>query len=185
MLVLILVGFVVLGVLWVRKVQWESGESARQSRCANNLSQIGKALIIYSNDNHGYFPPDFATLLHDKPLDLKVFVCPSSRGKPAIWSDDVSSRRSALSNPKHNSYIYCANGLTYRDVEGDSTIVLAYERKGVHTAEHPILMVLFADGHTDSFSDANPAGYRAAIDQMRRDADAGVRPVRFNRKLEN
>lgn len=32
-------------------------EAARRASCANNLRQMGMALIMYSNENHGMFPP--------------------------------------------------------------------------------------------------------------------------------
>ncbi|MFO7774814.1 MAG: DUF1559 domain-containing protein, partial [Candidatus Hydrogenedentota bacterium] len=32
-------------------------EAARRASCANNLRQMGMALIMYSNENHGTFPP--------------------------------------------------------------------------------------------------------------------------------
>lgn len=169
---LILIVFIVGCVLWARQRLWEGYESDRRALCASNISQIGKALIIYSNENNGQLPPDFATLTNDQLLGMKVFVCPTSRGKPAIWSDDLQSRRTAFSNPKHNGYIYCADGLTLSDFRLDSNVVLAFELPSNHSEG---LNILFCDGHVEweSTSIEN-------VQKMLKDAEAGIRPVRFD-----
>lgn len=35
-------------------------ESARTSRCVNNLKQLGTAAMLYADDNHDYLPPAYA-----------------------------------------------------------------------------------------------------------------------------
>lgn len=170
-LVLILVGFGVWGVIWVRKTVWDGQESDRRATCASRLSQIGKALVIYSNENNGQLPPDFATLMRDQPVVMDVFVCPSSRGKSAKWSDDIQFRRTALSNPRHNSFIYCGEGLAFENYKIDSEIVLAFERPSNHEVG---LNILLGDGHVEFVSASSEN-----VQKMFKDAESGVRPVRL------
>ena len=56
-------------------------EKARQTACANNLSQIGLALRMYAEDNYSHFPAgdDDLTALAPRYLpDRGVFQCPSA-----------------------------------------------------------------------------------------------------------
>lgn len=79
-------------------------ESARTSRCASNLRQIGSAVLLYLDGNNGKFPPDS----HNDNIHLLVklerysgsrlvFRCPSDRSRnferplPGFRSIRVSS----------------------------------------------------------------------------------------------
>lgn len=46
----VLMGLIFAGVHWVR-------EKARQTTCMSNLRQLGKAFLMYAQDNDGYLPP--------------------------------------------------------------------------------------------------------------------------------
>ena len=37
---------------------------------------IGQAIVLYSNNNQGQYPPDLGTLLTTQELDPQVFLCP-------------------------------------------------------------------------------------------------------------
>ena len=55
--------------------------SPTASQCGevhSNLREIGLAIQMYANANHGRFPDDFATLLRTQDLTPEVFVCPVS-----------------------------------------------------------------------------------------------------------
>ena len=67
----------------------QSKEKARGADCQSNLSQIGKALIMYRQDFEGNSPPPFLKtnpltqqtwygMLHPYIKDWRVFVCPSA-----------------------------------------------------------------------------------------------------------
>src|SRR6185436_19766564 len=53
-------------------------ETANRVKCASNERQIGQAMLLYSNDNKGRYPPDLGTLLKTQDITIEVFVCPSS-----------------------------------------------------------------------------------------------------------
>src|ERR1700722_15653705 len=57
-LVEILVVIAIIGVLlaFLLPALEKAREQANSVRCANNLSQIGMALLMYGQDNHGQFP---------------------------------------------------------------------------------------------------------------------------------
>ena len=52
-------------------------ERARRTKCMANLSQIGKALKMYSMDNGEAFPSKFKTSMGSYANNPKLFVCPS------------------------------------------------------------------------------------------------------------
>ena len=61
-------------------------ERARRSKCMANLSQIGKALKMYSMDNLERFPTQnttFAGTMVAYANNPKLFVCPSQGNAPA------------------------------------------------------------------------------------------------------
>lgn len=66
----------------------------RRSQCMNNLSQIGKACMMYSMDHNEAFPHSFSQITNFLP-NPKVFVCSSSGHKPGPlhlvdqWTDYV------------------------------------------------------------------------------------------------
>ena len=55
--------------------------------CMNNLSQIGKALCMYSMDHNEQYPPDLQTLAIEMKLPLKLFVCPMSKHVAGSFSN--------------------------------------------------------------------------------------------------
>lgn len=51
-------------------------ERARRAACTNNLSQIGKAMKMYSMDNSENFPSNFTTMASYADSS-KLYICPS------------------------------------------------------------------------------------------------------------
>lgn len=79
-LIELLVVIAIIGILagMLLPVIAASREKARRTNCMSNLSQIGKALSMYSMDYAENYPPQFTNLagVISQP---KLFVCPSDR----------------------------------------------------------------------------------------------------------
>lgn len=100
-------------------------ETAGHQPCPSSLSQIGCAILLYSNENNGFCPPDLATLIPTQGQTEEVLHCPTSPGKPA--------------------YIYTASGQHLRDL--DNNAVVCFEPKECHDGDGS--NVLFGDGHVE------------------------------------
>jgi prepilin-type N-terminal cleavage/methylation domain-containing protein/prepilin-type processing-associated H-X9-DG protein len=68
-------------------------ERARRTRCMSNLSQIGKAMKLYSMDHDEQFPTNFAPDLasDDYAGNPKLFDCPSDNKGPATSLADIDT----------------------------------------------------------------------------------------------
>ena len=70
-------------------------EEARRADCRNNLSQMGKAIFMYSDPYRGFFPcydavenTDSLALLYPEYMPTpKSFRCPSTRDAPIIENE--------------------------------------------------------------------------------------------------
>ena len=96
MIVLVIIGLLISLIFPAAK---KARDGALQRQCANNLNQIGVALILYAKDNNGKFPDPVnntndgnaylyaAILVSEKylPDDDKIFDCP---GSPHIGTKD-------------------------------------------------------------------------------------------------
>ena len=63
-------------------------EKAQRISCVNNMKQIGLAARMWSNDNGGKFPPDFASMSNELATP-QILVCPSDSSKTRAmnWSE--------------------------------------------------------------------------------------------------
>ena len=92
--------------------------------CSNNLSRLGKAMLIYANDNRGHYPePDQwcdLILKHDQ-VDMERFYCPGIKFR---WKRQVLP----CPVPKNERCYYAMNP----DCEPNSPpdVVLLFETKG-------------------------------------------------------
>ena len=108
-------------------------------RCAVNLKQIGLALLMYSDEHDGYFPPtpkgnNFEPLNREQLLNnSKVYGCPGST--------DFQS------TAENSAYLYMGSGLK-DDNKNATTVSLAMDQSGNHAKDNWI-NVLFLDGHVD------------------------------------
>ena len=57
-------------------------EEARKAGCKRNLSQIGKAMYAFSQDNREQFPPSLEALYPKYIGSLRVLRCPSTEDAP-------------------------------------------------------------------------------------------------------
>jgi prepilin-type processing-associated H-X9-DG protein len=91
--------------------------------CATNLSGIGKALLIYSNDYNDQLPPDLETLISKAEMPAKGLVCPATKLK--------------------DSYIYRGASITTSDT---LWMITVYEKSSNHGGGRN---VLFLDSHVE------------------------------------
>jgi len=173
---LAVIAIIILGIMITLPSLCRVSETANRAKCASNLSQIGKAIIIYANEHRGQYPSEFAVLAMNGDLVPEVFTCPSSNAERADWGATLESHRTPLTDPKHCSYVYCGDSLTTTASETDDEIILAYEPPTNH--DNDGINILFVDGHVEFFvfKKSDPNGM---IQRMMKDAEAGVRPVRL------
>ncbi len=122
----------------------KSREPAYKAKCASNLHQIGLAISLYANENHGQYPDSFAALLKNEQITASVFTCPSSNDE-AAGGNDQAEILTDFAKPHHQSYIYLGRGLTIDTATADT--ILAYEPPESHSAEGG--NILYGDGHAD------------------------------------
>jgi prepilin-type processing-associated H-X9-DG protein len=141
--------------------------SAHRVESANNLRQIGGAILAYTSDFHGQYPDAFADLLLREDITSSVFIAPNSRDTLATGPTRQAIAAN-LAAPGHCSYIYLGKGLTAQTFNPD--IVLAYEPANINNNQGG--NVLFMDGHVEFIE--MPA-MNAILNQI----TAGVRPVHY------
>ena len=145
-----------------------SSEQANRVKCANNLRQIGLALLQYANANRGRFPPTLATLISDPDGEITsdVLICPSSLdSRPAVNTPSGQMAKVIETEPGHMSYVYVGQGLS-SDKATPETVV-AYDNPHNHRDEG--VNVLFGDGHVE-FLD------KARADRMKAELQSGHNP---------
>jgi prepilin-type N-terminal cleavage/methylation domain-containing protein/prepilin-type processing-associated H-X9-DG protein len=87
-------------------------QSALRIQCMDNLKQLGLAAMVYTGDNHGYFPPRyFADRWPDKFYDsyghnLKILLCPSELTNAPLTAGGSPSNNVADASPRS----YLING---------------------------------------------------------------------------
>lgn len=128
-------------------------ERANRVKCSSNLSQIGKALLLYSQDHKAY-PPQLDALLLEEEMSAEVFICPSSADERAPGTQPSEIARNVVAKKGHLSYVYVGANLSPQNQ--DPTLVLAYEPLKNHADKGANF--LFADGHTE-WLDAAKAKY--------------------------
>lgn len=93
-------------------------EAARKTQCASNLRQIGQALLMYSNDNGGWQPPQYAS---GKPvLSFGTYVAWQGLGllvgNPYGWAQKYKGATSYLNTP---SVMFCPDDQVHTNRQSD------------------------------------------------------------------
>jgi prepilin-type processing-associated H-X9-DG protein len=117
---------------------------SRAEICASHLRQIGEAIRLYVNDNHGQYPGTLGALVLTEDIDPSAFVCPASK---EAQSSAPTTRQCAsqIDSGLCCSYIYCGEGLTSASVTPDT--VIAYESPSHN--HNGVTNFLFGDGRVE------------------------------------
>jgi prepilin-type processing-associated H-X9-DG protein len=154
---LILGGFGALLILVLQPTFERLKQTSSFVPCAANLKCIGQALLLYSMDHNGKYPPTLEDLITDPSVDIttEVVICPSTSVKRASAASPEELRKVLVSGgrpdafvsaPKrpsmHMSYIYLAGSF---DKTAPPDAVFAYEPLSNHDGDGT--NVLYGDGH--------------------------------------
>jgi prepilin-type processing-associated H-X9-DG protein len=149
-------------------------QRAQQIKCASNLRQISMAIIMYTNANRGFVPPDLDALMpfFGTPQGAAaVCTCPdaAAHGVPPATAGKAMNY----------SYVYVQPTVPrINQIRGPSTTVAAYEPLANHGGRS--VNVVFWDGHVELLEgaaaqtmvaqllalQAASAGRRAAASQL-------------------
>jgi prepilin-type processing-associated H-X9-DG protein len=154
---IVLIPIVLLVISFLLPSQQGMGRGAPKVKCAANLRQIGQAILLYANDNHGQYPDSFGTLLLNEDITSDAFVCPDSNDTPATGAT-TQAIVANLTAGGHLSYIYLGNGMNTATVAANA--VVAYEPLSNHA--NTGMNVLFGDGHVEFIFANTPAAVSMA-----------------------
>lgn len=89
---------------------------ARRVSCAANMNGIGKALLLYADDNAGANPPNLAALVSARFIGPKMLVCPSSgtQRATAAQAEDIA---------QHTDYVYVPVPILAEDAHKDMVVL--------------------------------------------------------------
>jgi hypothetical protein len=134
------------------------------TRCGSNMRELGLAMIMYSNENRGQFPPSLGVLLLTEDVTWQVFVCPANSG----WLDAATMEEiPAQIDARYGifTYVYLGAGLT-NNVSPD-TIVM-HEPLSNHGG---VFNILRADARVELWP-------RKKMEKMLAELEAGHNPPR-------
>jgi len=100
----------ILAAMLLPAVSRSKGQATKIS-CVNNLRQLGLALTMYVDENHGLLPPRpranfWPSRLYDGYKDLRLLVCPNDGRDPQSWEGDEPGKYVADGKPRS----YLING---------------------------------------------------------------------------
>jgi prepilin-type processing-associated H-X9-DG protein len=118
-------------------------ETANRVKCGSNMRQIGQAILLYSNENKGKYPPDLATLIKTQDITAEVFVCPSGNtalpNLAAMKPDEIAKWVN-----DNSDYVYVGRGM---NSTAGAEVVVLYEKPNAHGRQG--MNILYGDGHVD------------------------------------
>lgn len=122
-------------------------EAANRIKSGSNLSQIGKAIFLASNDDrNGNYPANFGDLL-DQEIALEIFISPrTGHENPLRTTTMTADEMKSWINEGKSDYVYLGKG---KNNAVDAEVVVAYEKpEGLADG----INVLFGDGHVEFIS---------------------------------
>ncbi|RMD76597.1 MAG: type II secretion system protein [Lentisphaerae bacterium] len=129
-------------------------EKARRANCMANLKQIGTSLLMYSDEQQGFFP-DTPVGRNFEPLntmgylhDGLVYGCPS--------------RVNIATLARSSNYEYGGSGLKDDNISS-TTITMAVDASGNHP-RHEWVNALFLDGHVEGAKPDGSKGWNVSSD---------------------
>jgi prepilin-type processing-associated H-X9-DG protein len=117
-------------------------ETAKRVQCASNLRQIGQAILLYSNDHKGAYPPDLGTLIKTEDITAQVFVCPDTGKSPP---PNMQPDEAAAWVNQNSDYVYVGANMTQQTANPQA--VVCYEHDADHGRDG--MNMLFGDGHVE------------------------------------
>jgi prepilin-type processing-associated H-X9-DG protein len=120
-------------------------ETANRVKCASNQRQMSMAMLLYSNENRGKFPPKFGDLLRTQDITVDVFLCPSAGTQvpPEIRAGGVEAMAKWV-DEGNSDYVYAGAGKDNRE-PADNVVI--YEK--MHNHDHDGINMAFGDGHVE------------------------------------
>jgi prepilin-type processing-associated H-X9-DG protein len=116
-------------------------EQSRRTTCANNMRQLGQAMMIYASVNGGRFPDRLERLLSYVPSS--AMVCPST-SHTAAAGQTPQLQAVDLAKGGHLSYVYVGDAYVTNAPLNPATTIVLYEPLANHRDG---IDVLYADGH--------------------------------------
>ncbi|HKI70071.1 MAG TPA: prepilin-type N-terminal cleavage/methylation domain-containing protein [Verrucomicrobiae bacterium] len=152
-------------------------EAGKSIACLNNLRQLSLSAEMYSDDNHGQYPPRSETnrwpnAIHDYyGKKLKILLCPSDRYFPPPQSVGSSSSNNVADAAPRSYFINGWNDYFQGIHEGDSM----KENAIIHPSDTSLLGEKEPD-HGDYYMDLLENGgndFTGILDQARHNSKSG------------
>ncbi len=114
---LVVIGIISVLVAMLLPALNKAREAAQKTACASNLRQVGQALHMYANDNHGWIPPQYA---YGQPvLSFGTYVAWQGLGllvgEPYGWGQKGKSTMAYLKSP---GVMFCPSDPVYTPHRG-------------------------------------------------------------------
>ena len=123
---------------------------AQQMACGTNVSDMGKAILLYANDHNDQMPPSLDILKNQDLMPKNCAMPEKGLICPGVGTTD--------------SYGYCGDGL---DCSCEPTVILVYDKKGNHAES--FRNVLFLDSHVEWVSEERFQELAAKVNQVRKE----------------
>jgi prepilin-type N-terminal cleavage/methylation domain-containing protein/prepilin-type processing-associated H-X9-DG protein len=103
-------------------------ERARRASCMSNLSQVGKAMVMYSMDNDERFPNEMKKLDGDYISQPRVFICKSAT---AVYGPAETVALMQNTNCAYNLVTQIGNPPISMSASASANSMLACDKDGV------------------------------------------------------
>jgi prepilin-type N-terminal cleavage/methylation domain-containing protein/prepilin-type processing-associated H-X9-DG protein len=128
-------------------------EAAKKIACVNNERQLGLSLLMYADDNDGYYTPrnmnrKWPSLLQDGYKDPKILRCPSDTANPQSQGGDRydSAYRSYMINGWNDYFQVKYKTTTF----GELSMVMQTNAFTENCLEVPTETIIFGEKRSDS-----------------------------------